>query len=363
MFDNFWGNASTAATLERMIATHRIPQTLLLSGPEGVGKSTLVRRFAARLLGESASHAASQMTAPGGHHGLSLEEKIEQDDLSREENRTIIADREKWTGEKRGDDPLFFSSYPDFVTFCPEGPLRQISIPQMRLVRDRAQLLPSRGRWRVFLIDQFDRASHQVADSLLKTLEEPPSHLILFMTAENPFDLPPTIRSRSVQFHLSPLSDEEMLSFSNSRGLQDAKKRLALSGGCPGVACSMDLQVYEKRRTALLALLDAAAGGSFAQWVQRSESLIASKSEKLDLYFKILYGLLEDLLLLMHGKTTVRNQDIAGDLTKLASRVSFAWVREAIAFTDELIGLQRRNVQKGPSLDQGVVRLRKVLAL
>jgi DNA polymerase-3 subunit delta' len=342
-----------------MITLHRIPQTLLLSGPEGVGKATLVRRFAARLLGES----ASQAMALDGRHRISLEEKIEQDDLSREENRTIIADREKWTGEKRGDDPLFFSTYADFVTFCPEGPLRQISIPQMRLVRDRSQLLPSRGRWRVFLIDQFDRASHQVADSLLKTLEEPPPHLILFMTAENPFDLPPTIRSRSVQFHLSPISDEEMLSFAKSRGLKDAEKRLALSGGCPGLACSMDLQLYEKRRTALLALLDAAAGGSFAQWVQRSESLIASKSEKLDLYFKILYGLLEDLLLLMHGKTSVRNQDIAGDLVRLASRVNFAWIREAIAFTDELIGLQRRNVQKGPSLDQGVIRLRQVRVL
>ncbi len=360
MFERFWGNASTAATIERMITSHRIPQTMLLSGPEGVGKATLVRRFAARLLGEAVTQGSSRMTAPGGHHGLSLDEKIEQDDLSREENHAIIVDREKWTGEKRGDDPLFFSTYPDFVTFCPEGPLRQISIPQMRLVRDRAQLLPSRGRWRVFLIDQFDRASHQVADSLLKTLEEPPPHLILFMTAENPFDLPPTIRSRSVQFHLSPISDEEMLSFAKSRGLKDADKRLALSGGCPGLAVSMDLQLYEKRRTALLALLDAAAGGSFAQWVQRSEGLIASKSEKLDLYFKILYGLLEDLLLLMHGKTSVRNQDIAGDLARLASRVNFAWIREAIAFTDELIGLQRRNVQKGPSLDQGVIRLRHV---
>jgi DNA polymerase-3 subunit delta' len=364
MLDRFWGNASTAATLERMISSHRIPQTLLLSGPEGVGKATLVRRFAARLLGEVEAQTPSGMSplisGRGSHHGLSLNEKIEQDDLSREENRAVIADREKWTGEKRGDDPLFFSTYQDFVTFCPEGPLRQISIPQMRLVRERAQLLPSRGHWRVFLIDQLDRASHQVADSLLKTLEEPPPHLILFLTAENPFDLPPTIRSRSVQFHLSPLSDEEMHSFSNSHGLKDADKRLGLSGGCPGLACSMDLQAYEKRRTALLALLDAAAGGSFAHWVQRSESLIASKSEKLDLYFKILYGLLEDLLLLMHGRTAVRNQDIVEDLAKLASRVNFAWIREAIAFTDELIGLQRRNVQKGPSLDQGVLRLRQI---
>jgi hypothetical protein len=58
----------------------------------------------------------------------------------------------------------------------------------------------------------------------------------------------------------------------------------------------------------------------------------------------------------------VRDQDIAPELSALASKVSFEWVREAIAFTDELIGLQRRNVQKGPSLDQGVVRLRKFIA-
>ena len=120
MFDRFWGNASTAAAIEGMIAAERIPQTILLSGPEGVGKATLVRRFAARLLGPAAAQTSSQIFARGGHEGLSLDEKIEQDDLSREENRAVIADREKWTGEKRVDDPLFFSTYPDFVTFCPE---------------------------------------------------------------------------------------------------------------------------------------------------------------------------------------------------------------------------------------------------
>ncbi len=350
MFDRFWGNASTAKTLEGMIAANRIPQTLLLSGPEGVGKATLVRRFTARLMD------TQETGASGRTHGSA--EKIEQDDLSREENRALIAERERWTGEQRTEDPLFFSTHPDFVTFCPEGPLRQISIPQMRLVRERAQLLPMRGRWRVFLIDQFDRASHQVADALLKTLEEPPPHLILFLTAENPFDLPATIRSRSVQFHLSPLSDAEMVSFAELRGLKDAVRRIALSGGCPGLAASMDLAAYEKRRSALLVLLEAASGGSFAHWVQKSDSLIASKSEKLDLYFKILYGLLEDLLVLMHGGAAVRNQDIAGELQRLAIKVSFEWVREAIRCTDELIGLQRRNVQKGPSLDHMVMRLR-----
>src|SRR6185295_14357402 len=110
-------------------------------------------------------------------------------------NATIIADREKWPAEKRNEDPLFFSSHPDFLTFAPDGPLRQLTIPQMRLLKDRAQLMPLHGSRRVFLIDSIDRANEQAANSLLKTLEEPPPHLILIMTARNPYDLLPTIRS------------------------------------------------------------------------------------------------------------------------------------------------------------------------
>ena len=46
-FPNFHGNAAVVQTLKQMIAGERIPQTILLSGPEGIGKATLARRFAA----------------------------------------------------------------------------------------------------------------------------------------------------------------------------------------------------------------------------------------------------------------------------------------------------------------------------
>jgi len=339
MFENFHGNAVAQTALSTMLASRRIPQTLLLSGPGGVGKATLARRFAQRLLNHP--------------------ELIEADDLSLEANRALIAEREKWPSEKRSADPLLFSSHPDFITFCPEGPLRQISIQQMRQLRDRAQLLPLKGAWRVFLVDQFDRSSQQAADSILKTLEEPPPHLILLLTAENAYDLPPTIRSRSIQFQLTPLSDAEMRVFAAERKLTDVDQRLALAAGSPGLALTLDLAAEKRRRDVMLAMLQSAAGtAKFGAWVKSSESFIASKSEKLDLSFRIVYSLLEDVLALQHGHDAVRNRDIRPALEELARAVSFDWIREASRRVDEMVALQRRNVQKGPTLDAFVVAQR-----
>src|ERR1017187_9780690 len=50
MFENFWGNRAVTESLEQMIGGQRLSQTLLFSGREGVGKATLARRMAARLL-------------------------------------------------------------------------------------------------------------------------------------------------------------------------------------------------------------------------------------------------------------------------------------------------------------------------
>src|ERR1035438_7355870 len=84
MFENFWGNRAVTEALEHMIAGQRLSQTLLFSGREGVGKATLARRCAARLLG----HA----------------ELVEKDDLALPENLETVAAREKWTAEKRNED-------------------------------------------------------------------------------------------------------------------------------------------------------------------------------------------------------------------------------------------------------------------
>jgi DNA polymerase-3 subunit delta' len=342
VFENFRGNRHVQTTLENMIARERIPQTLLFAGMEGLGKATLARRFAARLLGSA--------------------EKIERDDLSLPENVSMIAAREKLPADKRNDDPLFFGSYPDFLTFPPDGPMRQISIPQMRLLKERAQFKPLRGDRRIFLIDQADRANEQAANSLLKTLEEPPDHLILIMTADNVYDLLPTIRSRSVLLNFSPLSSEDMKDFAQARGLDNAERRIALSGGSPGIAASLDIELFQKRRNAMLALLKTGAGAApYSAWLPISETLGRSKSEKLELYLKLLYDLLRDLTVLRESGSGIRNVDLRADLTSLSARVSRKWLIEAVKGVDEIAALLRRNIQKQIALDGLLMQLRRAL--
>jgi DNA polymerase-3 subunit delta' len=338
-FPNFNGNAGVAATLAKMIDDGRVSQTLLLSGPEGVGKATLARRFAAALLGDST--------------------KIERDDLSLPENIGSIEAREKWTADKRNEDPLFFSSHPDFVTFAPDGPLRQLTIPQMRLLRERAQLKPSRGSHRVFLIDHLERANEQSANSLLKVLEEPPDHLVLIATAENLYDLLPTIRSRSVVLQMSRLSDAEMRDFASARQLEDAQTRIDLAEGSPGLAVTLNIQELRSRRALMLAAFECAAGlAPFSTWVGQSENFNASRSEKLEVYLKLGYLLLRDILSVWYGKSPVSNRDIQDRIARIAGAVSFSWIERATLQIDELLVMVRRNIQKTAALDALIMNLR-----
>jgi DNA polymerase III subunit delta' len=339
MFENYWGNARIQQALEQMLAHDRLGQALLFSGAEGVGKATLARRLGARMLGQAA--------------------RIELDDLSLPHNLETIATREKWPADKRNEDPLLFASHPDFVTFAPDGPLRQISIQQTRLLKERAQYLPHQGARRIFLIDHVDRAGEQAANSLLKTLEEPPPHLVLIMTAENAYDLLPTIRSRAVPFHFAPVPPDQMRAFVRARGLDQPERRVALAAGSPGLAVSMDVEAHDNRRAAMLLLLKTSAGMiPFSAWVPVSEAIGRNKSEKLEHYLKVLNELLRDLLLLRESAGEIRNYDIRRDLEALASKLEFPWIRKAAAGVDELSQLIRRNIQKTIALDALIMDLR-----
>jgi DNA polymerase III subunit delta' len=338
-FEDFYGNSNVAQTLAHMLEQKRIAQTILLSGPEGVGKATLARRFAASFLGDPT--------------------KIERDDLSLPGNLETIEQRDKWPSEKRAEDPLLFSTHPDFVTFAPEGPLRQLTIQQMRSLRTRAQFKPLRGAHRVFLIDHLDRANEQSANSLLKVLEEPPEHLVIIATTENLYDLLPTIRSRSLILQMSRLSDDEMRKFAAARQLPNADIRIPLCEGSPGLAVTLDIEQFRERRTLVLAAFECAAGITpFSNWVQQSESFGTRKSERLDLYLKLSYAVLEDVLRTWQGHPAIKNRDVERRIQAISQAVTFSWIERAIRCLDELVQMVRRNIQKVPALDGLIINLR-----
>jgi DNA polymerase III subunit delta' len=150
-----------------------------------------------------------------------------------------------------------------------------------------------------------------------------------------------------------------MHAFAQTRRLDHAERRMALAVGSPGVALSLDLEAYDRRRAAMLMLLKAASGvAPFGAWVPVSEAIGRSRSEKLDLYLKVLYELLRDVLLLREGVAEIRNHDIRRELEAIAARVEFAWIRRAVIQIDEIVEFMRRNIQKTIALDALVTSLR-----
>ena len=226
----------------------------------------------------------------------------------------------------------------------------------MRLLKERAPLKPLKGAWRVFLIDSIDRANEQAANSLLKTLEEPPPHLILIMTARNPYDL---LTDHPLPLRAVPPGAPRFGSHApvhrHARPRSSGAPRKT-GRGAPGLAVSIDLETYDRRRTAMLALLKAASGAdTFGAWLKHSESIAARRTEKLDSYLEVLYMLLGDVLRITEGVPAGRNADIGNELQAVAARVSFDWLRRAVEKVDELVELVRRNIQKSIALDAWAV--------
>ncbi len=109
----------------------------------------------------------------------------------------------------------------------------------------------------------------------------------------------------------------------------------------------------------MLALVKAASGVTpFSAWIPVSEAMGRGRADKLDLYLRVLYDLLRDLLLLHEGTGEIRNQDIRRELETMAGKLEFPWIRRAVKKVDEIAELVRRNIQRQIALDSLIVELR-----
>lgn len=139
-----------------MLERQQLPQALLLQGPAGVGRRYLGLDIAARLL---------RVAVPGvAAHG--------------------ITDGESGLG------------HPDFLEVTPAVDKRSISVDQVRDVISFQQLTGLKGRDRVVMVVPADAMTLSAANSLLKTLEEPPDGSMIILITESAARLPATLLSR-----------------------------------------------------------------------------------------------------------------------------------------------------------------------
>jgi DNA polymerase-3 subunit delta' len=236
------------------------------------------------------------------------------------------------------------NSYSDVVTIQPDG--TYIKIAQTRALTNDVQVRPREGKQRFFLIDEADRLREEAANSLLKTLEEPPTTSTIILLTSRPDALLPTIRSRAQKLNFAPLSTAEMeayLTKSSPRPAPDTKLLARLTGGRIGQAATIDLSDYRRERREMLELLELlAAGNNKYRLVKAAEHYGKQEREAFERMLNLLLNVLRDVFLVAASGSdeNVVNTDVADKLQSLAEKIGVARLMDWSKKFDEL----RRNL-------------------
>jgi DNA polymerase-3 subunit gamma/tau len=98
-----------------------------------------------------------------------------------------------------------------FIDLIEVDAASRTKVEDTRELLDNVQYAPSRGRFKIYLIDEVHMLSNHSFNALLKTLEEPPPHVKFLLATTDPQKLPVTVLSRCLQFNLKNLSPERLV--------------------------------------------------------------------------------------------------------------------------------------------------------
>jgi len=181
------GHERAELNLANALKTGRIAHALLISGPKGIGKATLMYRFARYVLSAGTS---CTNTIPGEPNDRPLEVPLKDEIFARIASGTHA---DLFVLEK-GVNPR---------TGLSRG---EITVEEARKLGRFLSLTPAESPWRIAVIDAADEMNRHAANAILKLLEEPPNRTILILISHAPDRLLPTIRSRCRRFNLRTLS-------------------------------------------------------------------------------------------------------------------------------------------------------------
>ncbi len=199
------GHQDVQKTLLALEASERFPHSMLFHGPQGVGKRLVAETMAHRLL-------------CGGDQGT----------LNVNISHALYPQ-------------ILVKSCPDFHIIEPEEGKKSIGIAHIKQTLEKLTL--SSDGQRVLIVDAAENMTHEAANAILKTLEEPGKNIHFILISHNLSKLLPTIVSRCRKLRFSPLSDDE-----TSQVLQNVSPKLDMdqlshftqaAQGCPGQALAL----------------------------------------------------------------------------------------------------------------------------
>jgi DNA polymerase-3 subunit delta' len=366
-FSDFHGNPETIHRLREMVARNRFPHAVILSGAQGSGKYTLALMLARTL---NCLERPTTDGMPDFCGRCSNCTRIAQSEDLDSRFAEAVEARENLRDTDKKETRLFVQTHPDVLIIPPDPPQRMIKVDQVRHVIETIYYRPGEARERVYIFTS-SAFMKEAANSLLKVLEEPPEFASIFLLTENPGELLPTIRSRSMIFNLGALAVTEIESrLAQLRPEWNVRQRALvsrLSEGAIGRALSFDLEGYVAARNHALIMLKSALGGNdsntHTELFKTTESYRsgAEGRAKIDILLRTFYSLLEDLMFLQSGTAQlVRNTDILGELKKMSEVADFAWVQRAVEGLGEVERGLRRNLLRSLSLDAFATALERV---
>jgi DNA polymerase-3 subunit delta' len=338
-FDEILGQPAAIEMLRGVLGTGRVPHALLFHGPEGVGKSTVARAFAAALVCERSDEAACgdcatcSLLASGNHPDFLPVGRLTRKEIKGKETSRLAT----------------------HVGDASEGELgSRILVDQVRKLNELVALRPRQSRRRVFLIDPAERMNREAQNALLKTLEEPPERSALILVSARPHLLLPTVRSRCFSVGFSALRPADLAPLLEARGIprEEVHVRAALSEGSVGQALSLDLEARRERRGEIFEMLDALSSAPAA--VERLPAMAASLAGKdeptlLD-GLALLQGMLRDAARTATseegGDERLIHADLADALTGLGRRLGAGRAAGLVSSVERLRGDLRFNTNR-----------------